>query len=60
MSAYPLKDVIKLWGAEKLTQEQAIGQILLLLQGLQKRLDELERRESERRRGDEGVKRASL
>ncbi len=53
MSAYPLSKVIELWKAGKLTEEQAIGQILLLLQGLQKRLDELERRESEKRRAGE-------
>jgi hypothetical protein len=58
MSAYPIKEIIKLWKAGKITQEQAIGQILLLLQEAQKRLDELENRESERRRRDEEVNRA--
>jgi hypothetical protein len=53
MSAHPLNKVIELWRAGKLTEEQAIGQMLLLLQGLQKRLDELERRESEKRRAGE-------
>ncbi len=52
MSAYPLEKVIQLWKAGKLTPEQAIGQILLLLQGLQKRLDELERRERRGARGE--------
>ncbi len=58
MSAHPLKDVIKLWEVEKLTQEQVIGQILLLLQEIHKRLGDLERRQSESRRADEGAERA--
>jgi hypothetical protein len=56
MSAYPLKDVIKFWEVGKLTQEQMIGQILLLLQGLQQRLDELERRERRGARGNNPLK----
>jgi hypothetical protein len=55
MSAYPLEKVIRLWAAGKITKKQAIGQILQLMQGLQKRLGELERRESERRRRERGV-----
>jgi hypothetical protein len=52
MSAYKLKDVIHLWNVGKLTEEQVIGQILMLLLGVYERLGELERRESERgRRG---------
>jgi hypothetical protein len=58
MSAHPLEKVIELWGLEKLTQEQVLGQILLLLQEIHERLGDLERRQSESRRGDEGVKRA--
>ncbi len=50
MSAHPLGKVIELWEVGKLTEEQVIGQILLLLQGLQKRLDELESREWARKR----------
>ncbi len=52
MSAHPLKDVIKLWEVEKLTQEQVIGQILLLLQEIHERLGELERRQSASRRAE--------
>jgi len=53
MSAYPLEEVIHRWDVGKLTQEQAIGQSLLLLQGLQERLEEVERRLKEVERGDE-------
>ena len=55
MSAYELKDVIHRWDVGKLTQEQVIGQILLLLQGLHEWLGELERRELKRERKDEGA-----
>jgi hypothetical protein len=44
MSAYKLKDVIRLWELGKLTTEQAIGQILLLIQERDERLQELEGR----------------
>ena len=53
MSAYELKDVIHLWDVGKLTEEQAIGQSLLLLQGLQEQLEEVERRLKEVERGGE-------
>ena len=44
---YGLQELIRRWGREQLTTEQAIGQILLLLVELDKRLQELEcRRES--------------
>jgi hypothetical protein len=45
MSTYGLKGVIELWAAGKLTNEQAIGQILQLLEIVEQRLNELERRE---------------
>jgi len=51
MAALDLETIIELWGAEKLTAEQAIGQMLQIIQDLQaqlrevrKRLRELERR----------------
>ena len=53
MSAYPLEEVILRYKTNKLTEEQAIGQCLLLLQGLQERLEEVERRLREVERGDE-------
>ena len=39
-----LEGVIQTWGQGRLTTEQAIGQILLLLQELEERLRILERR----------------
>ena len=44
MNAYPFKELIKRWQTERLTTEQAIGQILLHLQALSARLQKLERR----------------
>jgi hypothetical protein len=44
MGTYGLQEVIRRWGREQLTPEQAIGQILLLLAELDKRLQKLERR----------------
>ncbi len=55
VSAYKLEKVIHLWDVGKLTQEQAIGQILLLLKELHERLGELERREVERGREGESA-----
>lgn len=44
MSNYKLDDLINLWEREKLTSEQAIGQILLTLRSLSEQIRELERR----------------
>ncbi|MEE9617134.1 MAG: hypothetical protein V3T90_09025 [Anaerolineae bacterium] len=44
MGTYGLEDVLRAWEREHLTSEQAIGQILLLLQELEERLRGLERR----------------
>ncbi len=58
MGAYGLKEVVERWKAEKLTAEQAIGQVLQHLQELQERLGEVERRLREVERGNErGVER---
>ena len=46
MSTYGLEDVIHKWKVGKLTVEQAIGQILLLIQERDERLQELEGRVS--------------
>ncbi|MGD9099391.1 MAG: hypothetical protein PVF45_02845 [Anaerolineae bacterium] len=57
MSTYGLDEVIKMWGVGKLTPEQAIGQILLLIQERDERLQELEDRVSALRQalnGDSG------
>jgi hypothetical protein len=44
MGTYGLEDVIRAWGREQLTTEQAIGQVLLLLQELERRIRSLEQR----------------
>ncbi len=44
MGTYNLEDIIQAWEREQLTTEQAIGQILLLLQELKERLCSIERR----------------
>jgi hypothetical protein len=42
MGTYSLEALIRKWGLSELTTEQAIGQILLILQGLIRRVEELE------------------
>ena len=44
MSQYNLQQFVKLWAQERLTTEQAIGQILLHLQELAERLKAIEQR----------------
>jgi hypothetical protein len=44
MGTYGLEGVIRAWEREQLTSEQAIGQILLLLQELEERMHRIERR----------------
>jgi len=44
MGTYGLEGVIRAWEREQLTAEQAIGQILLLLQELEERIGRIERR----------------
>ena len=44
MGSYNLDELITLWEREKLTTEQAVGQMLLILRTLSQRLRELERR----------------
>jgi hypothetical protein len=44
MGNYPLETIIREWARGNLTKEQAIGQILLLIQKLQKRVQETEAR----------------
>jgi hypothetical protein len=48
-----LDEIIKRWGREEITTEQAIGQILLLIKGLSERVGNLEQRMEARRRGKE-------
>jgi len=42
MSQYNLQQFIKLWAQEKITPEQAIGQILLQIQELSERIRHVE------------------
>jgi hypothetical protein len=50
---YPLEELIRKWGRSELTVEQAIGQILLQLQWLDRRIGTPERGErDEVERGD--------
>ena len=42
MSRYDFDQLIKMWGQDKLTTEQAIGQILQHLQGVVDRLGKME------------------
>ena len=43
MGSYNLDELITLWERDKLTTEQAVGQILLMLRSLSQRIRELER-----------------
>jgi len=43
MGMYPLEELVLKWGRSELTVEQAIGQILLQLQHLERRIATLER-----------------
>jgi hypothetical protein len=43
MGNYSLEELVTRWEREKLTTEQAIGQILLILRSLTERVRELER-----------------
>jgi hypothetical protein len=44
MGSYNLDELITLWEREKLTTEQTVGQMLLILRVLSQRVRELERR----------------
>jgi hypothetical protein len=49
MSAYELETIIKKWERHNLTTEQAVGQILLLLQTISDRVGKLEERQEKQR-----------
>ncbi len=51
MGTYGLKGVMIRWKAGKLTSEQAIGQMLQLMEIMEQRLGELERRRRVLRQG---------
>lgn len=42
MGTYSLEHIIQEWGKSKLTEEQAIGQVLLLIQAIHERLERIE------------------
>jgi hypothetical protein len=44
MGTYDLSEVIQAWEQERVTTEQAVGQILLLLQEMQERICSVEYR----------------
>lgn len=52
MSAYDLETIVKKWERTELTTEQAIGQILLLLQSISDRVGQLEVIQAKNRRQD--------
>lgn len=56
MNRYDLQDLIRMWARERLTPEQAMGQVLLHLDDLNKRVTAVERRGNHRppRGHDEG------
>ncbi|GEM_PF-2018405 len=43
MSKYNIEDLVRLWATEKLTPEQAMGQVLLHLRELLERIEKVER-----------------
>lgn len=43
MSKYNIEDLVRLWATEKLTPEQAMGQVLLHLRELLDRIEKVER-----------------
>ncbi|MDY7041884.1 MAG: hypothetical protein SVX38_13585 [Chloroflexota bacterium] len=57
MGTYSLEFIIREWGKGSLTTEQVLGQVLLLIQQLETRVRELERRQHEaRKRFDQSTK----
>ena len=55
MSNYNLDELITRWEHEKVTTEQVIGQVLLLLRSLAERIEELERWRRRQEKGDAQV-----
>jgi hypothetical protein len=51
MAAYDLDTIVKKWEREELSSEQAIGQILLLLQSISQRIGRLEVAQAKTRPG---------
>ena len=59
MSNYSLEEIIKRWGRGDLTTEQAIGQILLVVQNLSRRVGKLEQQAEAQRSRKSGPPNAS-
>ena len=55
MSAYELDTIVKKWERDELSTEQAIGQILLLLQDISYRVGRLEVAQAKNRRRGEST-----
>jgi hypothetical protein len=55
MSNYNLDELIARWEHEKVTTEQAVGQVLLLLRSLVERVEELERWRRRQEKGEARV-----
>lgn len=56
MGNYNLDELITRWEREKLTTEQAVGQILLILRSLSERIRELERRHWRQQQAEDATK----
>ncbi len=52
MSRYQPRELVSKWAQETLTLEQAVGQILLYVQELLERIEQLERQVRELRAGE--------
>jgi hypothetical protein len=57
MSNYNLDELITRWEHEKVTTEQVVGQVLLLLRSLVERVEELERWRRRQEKGEAPVQR---
>jgi len=54
MSHYEIEEIITRWAKSELTAEQAVGQILLHMQALSRRLGQVEKRLTRQRNGGTG------
>ena len=55
MSRYDVQQLISMWARERLTLEQAMGQILLHIDDLSRRVSEVEKRTNPDRRSNRGI-----
>lgn len=54
MSRYNLQELVSMWARDRLTTEQAMGQVLLHIEHLSKRVGEVEKRTDPDRRPGRG------